>query len=189
MPFLNDLVARQVRDFDWELVQPLVYLGNQDRFEVPVGEETDFASIPRPVQWLLPKSGRYTKAAVLHDHLWKNGKALGVGMKDADGLFRKCMHELGVPFLQRWTMWAAVRTVSLARSGFGEGPGDVPRVVAVFVYPGVFVLAGGLVVLLLQLGFAALEAVAAAALAVTRRLPALRGRVKPVVRPKLRWSA
>lgn len=189
MPFLNDLVARQVHDFQWQLVEPLVYQGNRDRFVVPVGEESDFASVPRPVQWLFPKSGRYTKAAVLHDHLWKNGAALGIGMKDADGLFRKCMHELKVPFLQRWTMWSAVRIVSLARSHFKEGPEDLPRVVAVVLYPGAFVAGGALVVLALQLGFAALETVAALVLSVFRALPGARNRVKPVVRPKLRWGA
>ena len=188
MPFLNDLVAKQVRDFDWELVDPLLYQGNRDRFEVPAGEQTDFASVPRSVQWLLPMSGRYTKAAVLHDHLWKKGPEMGVGLNDADGIFRKCMQELDVPFLQRWIMWAAVRTVSLVRSRFAEGPGDLLRVLALFVYPGLFLLAGGAIVVLLQVGFGILEALAAAVLALLRLVPMARDKVKPVVRPKMRWT-
>jgi hypothetical protein len=32
---------------------------------------------------------------------------------DADGIFRQAMRELGVPFLRRWIMWAAVRLGAL----------------------------------------------------------------------------
>lgn len=188
MPFESDLIARQVGDNDWQLYAPLIYQGNREEFEVPVGEETDFASIPGPIQWLLPKSGRYTKAAVLHDYLCKKGPKIRVSRKDADGLFRRCMRELEVPFLRRWVMWGGVRAASIVQSRFKDGPGDLPRVLLVFVYPGIFVLLGGIVVWLLLLWFALLETIAAGVLAVLRLVPGAREKLKPVVPPKVRLT-
>lgn len=188
MPFESDLIAKQVGDVDWQLYAPLRYRGNQDEFVVPVGEETDFASIPGVFQWLLPKSGRYTKAAVLHDYLSKKGPKLGVNRKDADGLFRRCMRELEVPFLRRWTMWGGVRGASIVQSRFKDGPGDLPRVILVFFYPGIFIVLSGVVVWLLLLSFSLLEALAAGVLAVLRLIPAARAKVKPVVAPKVRLA-
>src|SRR5262245_24845797 len=108
MPFESDVVVREVDDNTWELVEPLRYVGNNDRFLVPDGFRTDFASVPRVFVWLIPKYGRYTKAAILHDFLCEESKAGRFDRDDADGLFRRAMRELGVPFLRRWIMWGAV---------------------------------------------------------------------------------
>src|SRR5262249_46284236 len=75
-------------------------------FYVPVDFVTDFASVPRALIWLIPRYGVYTKAAIVHDYLCKTKV---VPRADADGLFRRIMAELHVPFLRRWVMWAAVR--------------------------------------------------------------------------------
>src|SRR5438128_8684285 len=123
MGFTTDLVAKQVGDVNWELVEPLVYEGNTHTFTVPAGSSTDFASVPGLFQWLLPRSGRYTKAAVLHDSLWRGKSSVSVSRSDADGIFRRAMSELGVPFLRRWVMWAAVRWDSLWKSRFSDGRG------------------------------------------------------------------
>ena len=111
MPFeeQNPLTVREVDDLSWELVTELVYRGNRDEFRVPVGYRTDFASIPVIFRWLLPKHGRYTKAAVVHDYLVEHSRATDFTRCDADGIFRRMMGELGVPILKRWIMWAAVR--------------------------------------------------------------------------------
>jgi hypothetical protein len=114
VPFESDVVVREVGDNTWELVEPLRYQGNTDQFEVPNGFQTDFASVPRAFQWLLPKYGRYTKAAILHDFLCEQSKAGRFDRDDADGIFRRTMRELGVSFIRRWIMWAAV---SLATRG------------------------------------------------------------------------
>jgi hypothetical protein len=107
MPFLTDNVSvRQVDDEHWKLLEDLVYQGNQETFTVPAGFKTDFASVPRLFTWLIPRYGRYTRAAILHDFLCETAP---VSRADADGLFRRIMRELDVPFLRRWTMWAAVR--------------------------------------------------------------------------------
>jgi hypothetical protein len=111
MPFAENqrIVLIQTDDANFELVEPITYLGNTDRFEVAAGSGTDLASVPKPLQWLIPRYGRYTKAAILHDYLWRSGV---VSKRDADGIFRRAMRELGVPTVRRWMMWAAVRSVS-----------------------------------------------------------------------------
>ena len=186
MGFKSDLVARQVGDVDWELVELLVYQGNTDRFEVPVGTKTDFASVPTIFQWLIPRSGRYTRAAVLHDYLWR--KAPDPTRADADGIFRRTMAELRVPFLRRWVMWAAVRLVSLIRSGFGDGPRDIPRVLLLVVAPGSLIIVGGLIVLVFLLAFWLTEILVWVVLTLLRQVPAVRERTKPTNRPTVRWS-
>jgi len=46
--------------------------GSNSYVEPGVGFVTDFASIPRPLWWLLPKWGKYGKAAVIHDYLYRH---------------------------------------------------------------------------------------------------------------------
>jgi hypothetical protein len=188
MGFTTELLVQQVGDFDWKLVGPLRYEGNREVFEVPTDAETDFASVPAPFQWLIPRSGRYTKAAVLHDYLWRHGKKLKVARADADGLFRRAMADLDVPFLRRWVMWGAVRIASLKMS-IRDGPEDIPQLALVIVFPGLFVGAGGLVVVVLLFGFYLLEVGAAACLWVLRRLGLAQKHVKPLNRPRVRWSS
>jgi Protein of unknown function (DUF1353) len=112
MPFENDVVVREVSDTAWELVSELGYAGARDRFVVPVGFQTDFASVPRAFQWLVPTYGRYTKSAILHDYLCDEARAGRFNRDDADGIFRRTMRELGVSFLRRWIMWGAVALAS-----------------------------------------------------------------------------
>jgi hypothetical protein len=116
VPFVSgDVVVRQVDNNTWELREELVYQGRTDTFVLPVGFQTDFASVPRQLVWLLPRYGAYTKAAILHDHLWRLVE-VGFDPSDADGIFRRAMRELDVPFTRRWMMWAAVRAASFAKS-------------------------------------------------------------------------
>ena len=65
------VVVEQLDDTNWQTHEELVYAGNEQSFAVPAGSDTDFASVPRIFVWLLPRYGRYTKAAILHDHLWR----------------------------------------------------------------------------------------------------------------------
>lgn len=116
------VVVEQVDDANWRVVEPLQYEGKHERFTVPAGSATDFASVPRIFVWLLPRYGRYTKAAILHDYLWREQVSRG-GMSwvEADAVFRRAMRELGVPFLRRWVMWAAVRWAALLKPRGLEG--------------------------------------------------------------------
>ncbi|TFV66017.1 UNVERIFIED_ORG: DUF1353 domain-containing protein [Bacillus sp. AZ43] len=116
MPFLpGSLTVRRVDADRWALVDALVYQGRRDRFVVPAGFRTDFATVPRPVTWLVPRFGAYTLAAILHDWLCTEGITSGVvTSRDADGIFRRVMREAGVPVLRRWLMWTGVRWGALA---------------------------------------------------------------------------
>jgi hypothetical protein len=111
MPFAgDDVVVRRRDDENWALVLPLVYRGNTDTFTVPEDFVTDFASVPRVAVWLIPRFGRYTPAAILHD--WLCGPGIRGGLispTDADGVFRRILRELDVPTVQRWLMWTGVR--------------------------------------------------------------------------------
>ena len=111
MPFEpGSLTVRRVDAYRWALVDDLVYLGRRDRFVVPAGFRTDFATVPRVVTWLVPRFGAYTLAAILHDWLITEGlRTRVVTSRDADGIFRRVMRESGVPVLRRWLMWTGVR--------------------------------------------------------------------------------
>lgn len=74
---------------------------------VPAGFITDFASIPKPLWGLLPPTGIYGKAAVLHDYLYRTVGICSRGA--ADGVFLEAMEALGVGWLTRWIMYTGVR--------------------------------------------------------------------------------
>jgi hypothetical protein len=93
----------------------LAYRAKHDTFEVPVGQATDFASVPRVFAWLIPRYGRYTMAAILHDYLCRVAVESDVISRvDADGIFLQAMRTLKVAFLRRWIMWTGVRLGALA---------------------------------------------------------------------------
>lgn len=90
--------------------------------------ETDLASIPSLAGWLVPKDGRHTPAALVHDamilgpgetHCYE-GRV--VAAEEADAIFRDGMQFLGVKFLRRWMIWAAVSLLSLWRSAEDSAP-------------------------------------------------------------------
>jgi hypothetical protein len=130
----------------WALTLPLVWTGTKgDTFAVPSGFVTDFATVPRFLHWEVSPYGAYTRAAVLHDWLlvslaeWaqrnpaqESGGYVSfppANSRDCDGIFRRVMEDLGVPWAKRWTMWAAVRWASLfnARRAYGRRIGqDLP---------------------------------------------------------------
>lgn len=110
----------------FEYVEP-DYSPNAGRaFTVPVHDsemETDLASIPFFATWLVPKDGKHTPAAFLHDAMVKDRRdtrtVLGpyVDRHDADRIFRGAMQELGVPLIRRALMWASVNLTTLAKIG------------------------------------------------------------------------
>lgn len=138
----------------WALTMPLVWTGTKgDTFVVPTGFVTDFATVPRFLHWEVSPYGAYTRAAVLHDWLlvslaewwdrYRNGGPEDRGdsdmalpqnlppatSRDCDGIFRRVMEDLGVPWAKRWTMWTAVRWASLfnSRRAYGRRIGrDLP---------------------------------------------------------------
>jgi hypothetical protein len=131
MAFKSTLSVDELGGGYWLLKEDLRYEGKFECFIVPAGFRTNFASVPRIFTWLVPTSGEYTKAAVLHDWLWG---LPGFPRRDADGIFRRTMRELGVSDLRRYVMWAAVRLGGGLR-GLNAGELLVILALAVLVLP------------------------------------------------------
>jgi hypothetical protein len=92
------------------------------------GDSTDLASIPDFLTWLIPRYGRHSLPALIHDHLI--GKdTVGKEREDADTLFRDSMGETKVPFIRRWVMWSAVSIFTQIERPW-RGPGAYFRVLA-----------------------------------------------------------
>jgi len=145
----GSLTVRKVDADRWSLVDDLVYQGRWERFVVPAGFRTDFATVPRVVTWLVPRFGAYTLAAILHDWLVSEGLRTGVvTSRQADGIFRRVMRESGVPVLRRWIMWAGVRWSALTEED--RRPGWVfsaPGVLAISLLAAPLVLPPAVVIL------------------------------------------
>lgn len=99
--FSNDLDVRQVAAQDWMLLADLNYTSSWGwAITVPKGFVTDFFSTPRPLWWLLPKSGEYDAPAVIHDWLYRNHYTRWLG----DGIIYESMKAIGCAV---WKSWAA----------------------------------------------------------------------------------
>ena len=189
MPFIpgQNIVVREIDDSHWELVEPITYQGNTDTWTIEPGFKTDFASVPRPLVWLIPRYGRYTKAAILHDFLWITP---AVSRADANGVFRRAMRELGVPFVRRWMMWGAVGLASTVKDPGGELRPGILHVVGLFavVLPSLAFVAAPFVVVSfwLLLDFV-VETLAYPLAWVTNRFKPV-GRRTRVNRPQLLWK-
>ena len=104
----------------WKILEAFTYcVGEPDSDEcitVPVDFETDFASIPRCVWWLIGHpTGQYGKAAVIHDWLYEDNECQVCTMhprtrKQCDQIFLEGMVVLGVSWWRRTLMYSAVRT-------------------------------------------------------------------------------
>lgn len=81
---------------------------------VPKGFITDFASVPRALQWLIPPMGRYGAAAVVHDYLCVTNH---VSRKEADVIFLHLMRQEGVKPWKAYLMYAAVRAYARTVEG------------------------------------------------------------------------
>jgi hypothetical protein len=87
------------------LQQDLIYETPFRSFIIPKGFKTDYASVPKVFWNILPPTGVYTYAAVLHDYLYHTGI---VSKEDADKLFYDVMLELGVSKVKAYGMYKAV---------------------------------------------------------------------------------
>ncbi len=128
MPFPAPLDLRHMPGSFYLTLNPFPYVGARDEWTVPTGFRTDLTSVPRPFRWLIDVGGDHAPAAVLHDYLTRPqpvdlperrhefGRSLAgvayraaVNRSDADGVFRRVLHELGMSAPRRWLMWAGVR--------------------------------------------------------------------------------
>lgn len=118
MPFesTDALRVEYIDGHKWLLLEDFAYFDadfppNGAFIEMPKGFITDFASVPRILWNLLPPTGKYGKAAVVHDFLYVTGRVgeIRVTRSYADGVFRDAMEDLGVGKVRRTLMWLAVR--------------------------------------------------------------------------------
>lgn len=136
------------------LEDDLCYEGSDQGWTVPAGFETDFATVPRVIQWLIPTYGKYTLAAILHDYFCvelstalKQQREPFITSSDTDGVFRRVMRELGVPFAQRWLIWTGVRWGALANKARRKGSArDLPKMVLVSILAAPIVVPASLIV-------------------------------------------
>ena len=146
--FLTPLEIEYIDGRSWRVTQEFDYLEDYDdpntTIRVPEGFVTDFASIPRVLWTVLPPTGKYGKAAVVHDYLYVVGGKVPCGWctterakfphlnedeshcpntkiytkADADRIFLEAMEVLGVNWVQRKLMYRAVRW--FGRGNFGK---------------------------------------------------------------------
>ena len=98
------------------LTDDLVFYSAKYRgmFIAPRGFQHNLASIPQIAQSIIPKVGRYDKAAVIHDGAYGNvlttedGKRIFCVKRVADDLFYEGMKAEGVNGLLAWMMHRAV---------------------------------------------------------------------------------
>lgn len=91
-----------LREFDYHVGAE----ESDDVIHVPAKFETDFASSPFFVWPFIPPWGCYSKAAVIHDFLYRERKRT---RKEADEIFLEAMAVLKVPAWQRYLMFWGVR--------------------------------------------------------------------------------
>ncbi len=141
--------------------------------------------------WQVKQSFTYsgaTRAAILHDHLWEMAHAGQIDYVDADGTFRQAMLALGVPFLHRWAMWAAVRWAALAKPNGGKGWWrEAWRVLLITILALPFLLPPTLVIALALSMLFVVESLVYVQLKVGQLVKG-RERAKPVNRPRIRWK-
>lgn len=78
--------------------------------------ETDFASVPTLLTWLVPRTGAHLPAALLHDGLVGRRDYVATELPDtdpidrvgADLVFRRAMRDSYIPLIRRWLVWSAV---------------------------------------------------------------------------------
>ena len=145
-----EAVLREVDATNFDIEEPFRYLdaAGRTRWEVDAPADTDLASVPGFLTWLVPRYGRHTLAALLHDHLQDDVKQKHMTSAAADEVFRDAMAETGVPLLRRWMMWAAV-SIRTRKNDGGIG------MVAALLWVGVYAVMGGLGLPLLVLAVVA----------------------------------
>ncbi len=159
------------------LVEPFRYVKDGGQRFVPWPDDehfdprkavTDLASVPELLTWLVPRYGRHSLPALLHDDLQDRfeedggpGAEPGLDSWKADRIFRDAMGDARVPFFRRWAMWAGVSTRTRWNSGllwrllivawvavFGVGIGVATPVAVAFGW-----LGGWPLVLAIAVGF------------------------------------
>ena len=76
---------------------------------VPVSFRTDFASVPWFFRRVVPATGRYNEATVIHDYLCFLSNKMQYNRRKADRIFYEAMIDLEVNKLKCFIIWSGVR--------------------------------------------------------------------------------
>jgi hypothetical protein len=112
--FKSELVVRLLNQQaaqgrgNWEVQKPLVYETDlrPNDIIVPVGFQTDFASVPRLPYIFLIVGDIAQEAAVIHDYLYETQI---LGRRDADRVLREAALVTGCKWHQAWILYIGVR--------------------------------------------------------------------------------
>ena len=108
--FTNKLTITQIGAQLWETNTEFDYYvgyeNSNDKITVPKGFKTDLASVPWPASMLIPMSGLYNQAAVVHDFLYSTQTRTRLA---SDRIFLEAMKVLQVNIFKRLIMYRAVR--------------------------------------------------------------------------------
>lgn len=114
--FLDSLVVEEISDKIWRIIDhDFRYqsdLGNATKtnppwvIRVPIGFETDFASIPRVPLIYDTLGDTAHKGATIHDFLYFSAICT---RKMADDVLLEAMGVLGMPWWRRWPIYLGVR--------------------------------------------------------------------------------
>ena len=106
-PLLVELIGknkfRVAEEFEYHVGE----YPSQEIITVPVGQETDFASVPRFFWALIGPIDRHGKAAVVHDYCYRNQYD---EKKRCDDIFLEAMIVLGV---RKWKLFCIYWSVRL----------------------------------------------------------------------------
>ena len=96
-------------DSVWLVTRPLKYQSDiLGYIEVPMGFQTDFASVPRiPIAYEL-FGDKAHRESVLHDYLYRCDSTPPATYSQANNVFLEAMKERGKGFFVRWAMYAGV---------------------------------------------------------------------------------
>ncbi|GEM_PF-1995037 len=132
-----EIVLRQIDATRFDLEEPFQFVDGEGapKWIVPASDVTDLASVPQFLTWLVPRYGRHTLAALLHDHLQDQP----ISSAAADLVFLRAMGDTGVPLVRRWVMWAAVSARTRKNAG-GLSMVTVILWLLAYVVTGTFVL-------------------------------------------------
>ena len=107
--FTTELVVEPIGDGRYVLVEPFEYhvgcYPSDEVIKVPVGFDTDFASVPKFAQWLIAKRGKHDKADVVHDYCYRYGL---YNKYRCDIIYLEAMTVLDVPKWKRTIMFTSV---------------------------------------------------------------------------------
>lgn len=101
--FTEALVARKTIGRRWVVEHPFDFevgeLGSGEIIRVPSGFESNLASTPRFMWWLLPPDGDYSQACVLHDWLCIHRGVVGdrrYSVVEVSNIFKDALYALKV---------------------------------------------------------------------------------------------